>query len=51
MVRCRPTSGVLHDPYTNTVIDFTRGVGTGTVIQIDHVVALGDALSRPGRSS
>ena len=43
MVRCRPTSGVLHDPYTNTVIDFTRGVGTSTVIQIDHVVALGDA--------
>ena len=40
---CTVASGVLHDPYTNTVINFTRGVGTSTVIQIDHVVALGDA--------
>jgi cell division septation protein DedD len=34
---------VLHDPYTNTVITFTRGQGTSALIQIDHVVALGDA--------
>ena len=40
---CTVARGVLHDPYTNTVISFTRGVGTSTVIQIDHVVALGDA--------
>ena len=40
---CTVASGVLHDPYTNTVISFTRGAGTSTAIQIDHVVALGDA--------
>ena len=40
---CTVASGVLHDPYTNTVITFTRGVSTSTAIQIDHVVALGDA--------
>jgi hypothetical protein len=39
---CVVASGVLHDPYTNTVIDFTRG-NTSTAVQIDHVVALGDA--------
>ena len=40
---CTVASGVLHDPYTNTTISFTRGPGTSTVVQIDHVVALGDA--------
>ena len=40
---CTVASGVLHDPYTNTVIPFTRGQSTSTAIQIDHVVALGDA--------
>jgi hypothetical protein len=40
---CTVASGVLHDPYTNTVIAFTRGQGTRTLVQIDHVVALGDA--------
>jgi hypothetical protein len=40
---CTVANGVLHDPYTNTVITFTRGQGTSALIQIDHVVALGDA--------
>ena len=40
---CTVASGVLHDPYTDTVITFTRGVTTSAAIQIDHVVALGDA--------
>ena len=40
---CTVASGVLHDPYTNTVITFTRGENTSTAVQIDHVVALGDA--------
>ena len=40
---CTVASGVLHDPYTDTVITFTRGVSTSTAVQIDHVVALGDA--------
>jgi Protein of unknown function (DUF1524) len=40
---CTVASGLLHDPYTNTVITFIRGIKTSTVVQIDHVVALGDA--------
>jgi hypothetical protein len=40
---CTVARGVLHDPYTNTVISFTRGENTSTAVQIDHVVALGDA--------
>ena len=40
---CTVASGLLHDPYTNTVIAFTRGVSTSAAVQIDHVVALGDA--------
>lgn len=41
--KCQVTSGILHDPYTAKTIQFTRGPGTSTTIQIDHVVALGDA--------
>ena len=40
---CTVVSGVLHDPYTNAVIAFTRGENTSAAVQIDHVVALGDA--------
>jgi Protein of unknown function (DUF1524) len=40
---CTVLSGVLHDPYTARTIAFRRGVGTSSVVQIDHVVALGDA--------
>jgi Protein of unknown function (DUF1524) len=40
---CTVLSGTLHDPYTARTIAFRRGVGTSTVVQIDHVVALGDA--------
>ena len=40
---CTVASGLLHDPYTNTVIAFTRGESTSAAVQIDHVVALGDA--------
>jgi hypothetical protein len=35
--------GVLKDPYTGKVINFVRGVATSSAVQIDHVVALGDA--------
>lgn len=38
--KCVVVSGVLHDPYTNTDITFTKG---SSAIQIDHVVALSDA--------
>lgn len=40
---CIVTSGVLHDPYTGKTIDFKRGIDTSSAVQIDHVVALGDA--------
>ena len=40
---CVVASGVLRDPYTATVIAFIRGRQTSSAIQIDHVVALGDA--------
>ena len=41
--RCTVRSGVLTDPYTRSTIRFVRGEGTSTAVQIDHVVALGDA--------
>jgi len=37
---CVVLEGVLHDPYTDTVIDFVRGNDTSELVQIDHVVAL-----------
>jgi hypothetical protein len=40
---CVVLTGSLHDPYTAKVIAFRRGVATSTAVQIDHVVALGDA--------
>lgn len=39
---CVVATGVFHDPYTATTIDFVRGPDSA-VIQIDHTVALGDA--------
>jgi len=33
-------SGILHDPYTNTVIAFQRGAKVGEAVQIDHIVPL-----------
>lgn len=40
---CVVETGTLHDPYTGTVIEFERGPGTSSEVQIDHVVALGNA--------
>lgn len=40
---CVVESGSLHDPYTGWQIGFVRGVETSLAVQIDHVVALGDA--------
>jgi hypothetical protein len=40
--RC-PTAvatGILHDPYTNDTIAFTRGNQVGAAVQIDHIVPL-----------
>lgn len=43
---CVITSGVLADPFTGKRIDFVRGQGTSTKVQIDHVVALSDAWQK-----
>jgi len=40
---CNVTSGILNDPYTGKIINFTRGSGTSGDVQIDHVVALSNA--------
>jgi hypothetical protein len=40
---CTIQSGLLHDPYTGKAIHFLRGVQTSSAVQIDHVVALGNA--------
>lgn len=41
--RCVVASGVLNDPYVGERIDYLRGPDTSPLVQIDHVVALGDA--------
>lgn len=44
--KCQVESGTLQDPYTGKTILFVRGASTSDVIQIDHVVALGDAWQK-----
>lgn len=43
---CTVLSGELNDPYTATTISFERGLGTSSLVQIDHVVALSDAWQK-----
>jgi hypothetical protein len=43
---CTVLSGTLNDPYTGRTIHFTRGAGTSSAVQIDHVVALSDAWQK-----
>lgn len=43
---CNVTAGTLHDPYTGETIAFSRGASTSSAVQIDHVVALGDAWQK-----
>lgn len=40
---CRVMSGTLVSPYTGATIHFVRGELTSAAVQIDHVVALGNA--------
>jgi hypothetical protein len=47
---CKVLSGTLLDPYTGQTIRFVRGVGTSLAVQIDHVVALGDAWQKGAQS-
>ncbi len=48
---CRVLAGTLSDPYTRTRINFVRGATTSTAVQIDHVVALGDAWQTGAQQS
>jgi hypothetical protein len=43
---CVIATGVLLDPYTGQTINFVRGVGTSSEVQIDHVVAVSDAWQK-----
>ena len=43
---CNVLSGILNDPYTGETINFVRGASTSSEVQIDHVVALGDAWQK-----
>jgi hypothetical protein len=43
---CLIATGVLLDPYTGQTINFVRGVGTSSEVQIDHVVAVSDAWQK-----
>jgi hypothetical protein len=40
---CKVMSGTLIDPYLGEVVSFTRGKDTSALVQIDHLVALGNA--------
>ena len=41
--KCQVVTGILHDPYTDKIIQFHRGETSSQDVQIDHVVALSDA--------
>lgn len=43
---CTVLAGVLHDAYTGDTVEFHRGQGTSSQVQIDHVVALSDAWQK-----
>ncbi|MBI1377310.1 MAG: DUF1524 domain-containing protein [Frankiales bacterium] len=47
---CVVLRGTLRDPYDGSTIAFVRGVGTSSRVQIDHVVALGDAWQKGAQS-
>jgi hypothetical protein len=44
--KCRVAAGHFHEPYTGLPADFRRGSESSKAVQIDHVVALGDAWQK-----
>ena len=44
--RCRVAAGSFLEPYTGRLITFRRGAESSKAVQIDHVVALGDAWQK-----
>lgn len=43
---CSVAAGSLREPYTGRLISFRRGAESSKAVQIDHVVALGDAWQK-----
>jgi hypothetical protein len=43
---CKVTAGHFREPYTGQDVDFRRGSDNSRAVQIDHVVALGDAWQK-----
>lgn len=41
---CTVASGTIKDPYTGKTINFERGVRTSSLVQIDHVIPLGNSI-------
>ncbi|WP_455834666.1 HNH endonuclease family protein [Pseudarthrobacter siccitolerans] len=44
--KCRVAAGSFQEPYTGQFVDFRRGSESSRAVQIDHVVALGDAWQK-----
>lgn len=44
--RCRIAAGHFQEPYTAGFVDFRRGSESSRAVQVDHVVALGDAWQK-----
>ena len=44
--QCKVVAGEFQEPYTGKMMDFHRGPETSKEVQIDHVVALGDAWQK-----
>ncbi|PYI66460.1 HNH endonuclease [Arthrobacter livingstonensis] len=40
---CQVRTGTFHEPYTGQTVTFQRGATTSAAVQIDHLVALGNA--------
>jgi hypothetical protein len=47
---CKILTGVLVSPYTGATINFLRGQKTSALVQVDHLVALGDAWETGAQS-
>ena len=44
--KCKVASGTMHEPYVGLAVRFVRGGSSSKEVQIDHVVALGDAWQK-----
>jgi hypothetical protein len=44
--KCKVASGSMHEPYVGLSVRFVRGAESSKDVQIDHVVALGDAWQK-----